>query len=150
LYKEMPVDKIKSIVVNTYWLTYSEIGSSPAHWRAKTPETDAHSLPYILGAVLVDGKFSDDIFKEERMDDPRILAIADKISVVEDPALTKAFPEHCTCRMDITTTDGEQRQIVIANPPGHHNAPMAFSELQNKFRGLAGRKLKPDALERLA
>ena len=70
--KRTRAEDIEAVTVHTYWFTWSEIGSGPEKWHPTTRESADHSLPYILGAVLIDGRFSDDIFSQSRIRDARI------------------------------------------------------------------------------
>src|SRR5262249_56318396 len=97
----LDLDAIAAIRIRTYEFAHKEIGSGPEKWRPATRETADHSLPYIVAASLVDGHFSDAIFAAERFSDPRILALADKIVVVEEPEFTRAVPGRFASHVDI-------------------------------------------------
>ena len=142
------VDAIAAIRVHTYAFAHKEIGLGAEKWRPATRETADHSLPYIVAAVLVDGGFSDAIFAPERFTDPRILALADKIAVVEDAAFTHAFPAKFPCRVEIVLRDGTVRAAALEVPHGHHDDPLSDAEVETKFTALAGRRLPPDRLAR--
>jgi 2-methylcitrate dehydratase len=139
---------IAAIDIRTYEFAYREIGSGPEKWRPSTRETADHSLPYIVAAALVDGNFSDAIFAPERVRDPRILGLADKITVAEDPELTRAFPEKFPSRVTITLTDGSCRAAARDVPHGHHTDPLSDAEVKDKFVALAGRQLPSARVER--
>lgn len=148
LRRELDVATIERIAVHTYAFAYKEIGSGAEKWRPKTRETADHSLPYQVAAVLVDGAFSDAIFAPERLADPRILTLADRVTVHEDPTFTAQLPEAFPCRVEITTADGRIHSAGLRYPRGHHADPMSDAELEAKFRSLAGRRLPPEALDR--
>ncbi len=139
----LDIAAIAAIDIRTYAFAYHEIGSGPEKWRPATRETADHSLPYIVAAALVDGDFSDAIFAPDRFTDPRILALADKITIAEDAALTRAFPQKFPCRIEITLADGSRRAAARDFPHGHHDDPLTDAEVEGKFRALAGRKLAP-------
>ena len=98
-------------------------------------------MPFILSAVLIDGEFSDAIFSEERIRDPRVHALADKVSVLEDADFTRRFPSAIPCRLEIRTCRGELKTAAIDYPRGHVKNPMSDDEVETKFRTLAGRVL---------
>ena len=137
----LDLDAIAAIRVRTYAFAYKEIGSGPEKWRPATRETADHSLPYIVAAALVDGKFSDAIFLPERFSDPRILALADRITVAEEPEFTCAFPEKFRSHVEIALRDGTRRAAGLDVPHGHHDDPLTDAEVEEKFTALAGRKL---------
>lgn len=137
----LEVGAIERVDIHTYAFAYKEIGSGPEKWRPKTRETADHSLPYQVAAVLLDGAFSDAMFAPERLTDPRILALADRIRVHEDPALSARLPDAFPCRVEITTADGRVHRAGLHYPRGHHADPMSDAEVAGKFRDLAGRRL---------
>jgi 2-methylcitrate dehydratase len=144
----LDVDAIAAIHIRTYEFAHREIGSGPEKWRPTTRETADHSLPYIVAAVLVDGGFSDAIFAPARFTDPRILALADRITVCEEPEFTRAFPDKFRSRVEIALKDGTTRSAGLDYPHGHHADPMTDAEVRDKFADLAGRKLAPARVAR--
>jgi len=136
------------VTVHTYWFAWSEIGSEPEKWHPTTRESADHSLPYILAAVLIDGRFSDDIFSEARIRDCRIHELADRIVVNEDPEYSRQFPSKILCRVEIRTRSGKHLVAHVEYPRGHSRNPMTDEEVSDKFRILAGRKLEKGQVER--
>jgi 2-methylcitrate dehydratase len=148
LHAKVPAEQIAAVVIHSYRFTVNEIGSDPEKWHPTTRESADHSLPFIIAAVLIDGAFSDAIFSEERLRDPRIHALADKIAVREEAEFTRVFPQQIPCRIEITTRSGERHSASVDYPRGHHRDPMSDAELTAKFRALAGRTLPEAQLER--
>jgi 2-methylcitrate dehydratase len=143
-----PIDDIEAIDIATYKFAYEEIGSGPEKWRPTTRETADHSMPYIVAAVLVNGGFNDAIFDPARFADAAILRLADKITIKEDPELTRQLPHCFPCRMEMHVTGGRVKSAAIKFPRGHHRDPMSDEEVNAKFRQLARRKLPPERVER--
>ncbi len=141
LHAQVDADAVESITVHTYWLTWSEIGSDPEKWHPTTRESADHSLPYIIAAVLIDGQFSDAIFGEERLRDPRIHALAEKVAVKEDAEFTRQFPDLIPCRIEVVLRGGERKTVAVECPRGHFKNPMTDDEIATKFRPLAQRVL---------
>jgi 2-methylcitrate dehydratase len=135
---------IVAIRIRTYEFAHKEIGSGAEKWRPTTRETADHSLPWIVAASLVDGEFSDAIFAPARFGDPRILALADRITVAEEPEFTAAFPQKFRSHVEITLADGARRAAGLDFPHGHHDDPLTDAEVDEKFLALAGRKLPPE------
>ncbi len=140
----LDVAAIAAIRIRTYAFAHHEIGSGPEKWRPTTRETADHSLPWIVAASLIDGAFSDAIFSPARFADPRILALADRITVAEEPEFTRAFPQKFRSHVEITLADGTRRAAALDVPHGHHDDPLTDAEVDAKFAMLAGRKLPPD------
>jgi 2-methylcitrate dehydratase len=142
-----PVNDIEAIEIATYKFAYEEIGSGPEKWRPTTRETADHSMPYIVAASLVAGGFSDAIFAPAQFTDEKILRLADKITIKEDPDLTSQVPRCFPCRMEVRFAAGRVKSAAMRYPRGHHEDPMSDDEVESKFRQLALRKLSPERVE---
>jgi 2-methylcitrate dehydratase len=149
LAREIDVAAITAITIHTYEFAYREIGSGAEKWRPLTRETADHSMPYIVAAALADGAFSDEVFAPARFADPKILAIADKITIRENAEMNRDFPGKFRCRVEIAMRDGATRSASVDYPHGHHLDPMSDAEVEAKFRALAGRKLAGEKVEAL-
>jgi 2-methylcitrate dehydratase len=147
LRRSINLDEIAAITIHTYEFAHREIGSGPEKWRPKTRETADHSMPYIVAAALHDGAFSDAVFAPERLTDPKVLAIADRIAVIRDAEIDDDYPEKLRCRIDLTLRDGSRRSAGVDYPHGHHLDPMSDAEVEAKFRELASRKLNKERVE---
>ena len=147
LSREVNADDIESVTIHTYWFAWHEIGSEPEKWHPTTRESADHSLPFIVSAVLIDRAFSDEIFSEARIRDARVHTLADKVSVKEDPELSKRFPAEIPCRIDVRTRTGELKSASASYPRGHFRNPMTDDEVASKFSTLAGRFLERARLE---
>jgi 2-methylcitrate dehydratase len=148
LRRRIAFEDIDTVTVHTYWFAWSEIGSEPAKRHPTTRESADHSLPYILAAVLIDGRFSDDIFSPARLRDPRIHELADRIAVHEDAEYSRQFPGKIPCRIEIRTKSGQDVVAHVDYPRGHSGNPMTDQEVSDKFRMLAARKLGHGQVER--
>jgi len=147
LSKQVDYRDIESVTMHTYHFAWDVTGREREKWRPATREAADHSLPYILAAVLVDRSFSDDVFAEDRLRDPRIRELIDKIEIVEDPELSRRFPHSMPCRIEIKLKNGERKVGVSDNPRGHDKNPMTDDEVNAKFRSLAKRVLPPARVE---
>jgi 2-methylcitrate dehydratase len=141
LREEIGFDRIASVEIEIYRFAWSEIGSGAEKWRPATRETADHSLPYIVAASLVDGAFSDAIFDASRFNDPRILALIDRVSVSENPEFTATFPHAVPCCVTLVDTDGARHALEVRYPLGHPGNPMSDGQLADKFLSLANRSL---------
>lgn len=147
LSRELRPQDIESVTIHTYWFTWSEIGSGPEKWHPTTRESADHSLPFIIAAVLIDREFSDAIFSEERLRDPQVHALADKVTVKEEPEFTRRFPSIIPCRIEIRTRAGDIKTDSVDYPRGHVKNPMSDEEVVVKFKNLASRVLAPGQID---
>jgi 2-methylcitrate dehydratase len=133
LRQTLALDEIAAIRVYVVKRYVTSRGNEPEAWAPTTRETADHSLPYLIAAALVDGKISDRTFSPERFYDPEILALGDKIEMVEDPDFTAAFPRTFNCRLEVQLRSGETRHVHKTNPKGHPGNPMSDREIEEKF-----------------
>jgi 2-methylcitrate dehydratase len=144
---QIALDQIETVEVSTYHFAWFEIGSGAEKWRPTTRETADHSMPYVVAAVLIDGRYSDATFAPERLTDPATLELMTRITISEDAEFNRRYPASLPCRMTVTLKNGERKTAELSNPIGHHDRPMTDQQLLDKFRGLAGRKLPPSRLQ---
>ena len=147
LRRDLDLDAITAITIHTYEFAHREIGSGAEKWRPVTRETADHSMPYVVAAALSDGAFSDAVFAPERLTDPRILALADKISIREELEFNRDFPAKFRCRVEIATGDGRTRSAGLDYPHGHHLDPMSDREVEAKFRDLVSHKVASEKVD---
>jgi 2-methylcitrate dehydratase len=125
------------VTVNTYWVADRYQDRSKPDWRPSTRETADHSIPYIVAAVLLDGRMSAETFSDERIRDPRLQALLDKMKVVELPEYTAMYPDGCPCRIDIVAKGGVRKSASVQYFKGHAKNPLSDAEIETKFRALA-------------
>jgi 2-methylcitrate dehydratase len=130
------VDDIEAIDIETYHMTYSEIGSEPEKWNPQTRETADHSLPYLLALGLVDGFVKADSFTPERMRDPQLHAIMQKIKIAENDEYTAQFPAKLVTKFNVRVRGGKPLELIAQYPKGHQLNPMSDAEIDLKFTNL--------------
>lgn len=127
------INQIESVEIDTFEACYSIIGSEPEKWEPKSRETADHSLPYIVGVTLVDGKVDLSSFDETRYTDPTLLAFLKKITVRHDPMMDPRYPEGIPNRITVHLKDGRSLTEEVAFPRGHARNPMSDEEVEAKF-----------------
>lgn len=137
-------DDIDAINVQTYWLAYSEIGSEPQKWDPQTRETADHSLAYLLAVALQDGDITPASFTLERIRDPRLRPLMNRISIRENPAFTQQYPEALKSEIEVVTGSGQRFVEQVSYPKGHRNNPMSDAEVADKFSRLCQAVMTPD------
>jgi len=109
----------------------------PHKYRPESRETADHSLPYCIAAALVDHKITTQTFSEEKLKDPRIWDVIDKIKGEASEEFDKMFPEKQPSRVVIRTNDGREFSEYIEYPKGDPREPMTEEDLDNKFNSLS-------------
>jgi len=142
------VSSIETVTVYTFRAAYEIIGSGKERWTPATRETADHSLPFCVGAALFDGNVDLATFSEERLTDAELLKLVAKIKVVVDPELDKLYPGAMPNRVEVALKSGETLAREIIYPKGHPRDPLADSELEEKFKDVAGLTLPESKLDK--
>jgi 2-methylcitrate dehydratase len=128
-------DQIDTVTVTTI-ARACDILFDPHKYRPETRETADHSLPYCIAAALVDHKVTTQSFSEEKLKDPKIREVIDKIKGVASIEFEKMFPEKQPSKVVIRTKDGHEFSEYLEYPKGDPREPMTMSDLENKFNSL--------------
>jgi 2-methylcitrate dehydratase len=93
-----------------------------------------------MAAAMVDKKITTDSFSDEKLKDPRIFEVIDKIKGEPSQEFEKMFPAKQPSRVVVTTNDGRTFEEYLEYPKGDPREPMTIDDLENKFNSLAGDK----------
>ncbi|MDE2342716.1 MAG: MmgE/PrpD family protein [Betaproteobacteria bacterium] len=140
---------------NEYHLTPDQIASVALHANPlvleltgkKTPSTGLEgkfSVYHAVAVALVEGAAGEKQFSDRAVQDPRIVALRQKVHVQVDPAV---HPEQVD--LQIVLTDGRKLQRHIAHAVGSVEVPMSDRQLEAKFTDLAEGILPPEQIRRL-
>ncbi len=127
---------IEEVRVTAFAQAY-DILFDPAKYRPKSRETADHSLPYCLAAAIVDKKITTQSFSDEKLQDPRIYEVIDKIKGEPSLEFEKMFPAKQPSRVVVTTKDGKEFSEYLEYPKGDPREPMTMGDLENKFNSLS-------------
>jgi 2-methylcitrate dehydratase len=100
----------------------------------QTKYTADHSSYYCTAVAIIDRAVGPEQFTEEKLHDPRVQALADKVFVEADPKLEAYISPGI---VDITTTMGQKYHAEVMRPKGHPMNPLTDADLEHKFRSLA-------------
>ncbi len=107
-------------------------------YKPQTKETADHSLPYCLAIALAEGALGSEQFAREQWKDPAIVSLMSRITIAEDPEMSKQYPPARPAALQIRTTDGRTFEHRVDYPKGDPRNPMSDDEVRAKFRTLAG------------
>jgi 2-methylcitrate dehydratase len=82
--------------------------------------------------------------------DVRVLALAERITLVEDPALSARYPAERLCRLVIELQDGRRYTSALTEAPWSHLDPPSDAQLQHKFGELCAGYLPVERATQLA
>ena len=129
-------DQIESATLTTLAQAY-DILFDPHKYRPESRETADHSLPYCIAAALVDHKITTQSFSDEKMKDPKIWEVIDKIKGEPSIEFEKMFPAKQPSKAVIKTKDGKEFSEYLEYPKGDPREPMTMEDLDNKFNSLS-------------
>lgn len=147
LHPQVSVENIESVDIETYWVARRYTKRDSPLWHPTTSETADHSIPYLVAAALIDGDITAATLAEDRIRDPKLLGLMEKISVHENAEFDAAYPAGWQCRIKITTKTGKRKTAHVKYFKGHVQAPLTDAEVEIKFRTLTANVLKPTQAE---
>ena len=89
------------------------------------------STPYCIAAGFIDGKAGFEQFTDARVMDPKLRALAAKVSYVINP--NDPYPKDFTGHIRATLKDGSVREVRKAHMRGGAHEPLSESEILAKF-----------------
>jgi 2-methylcitrate dehydratase PrpD len=125
---EITHDTIKSITVQSFAKALLLRRTAP-----ENPIAAMYSIPFAIGSKLVKGEVSPKEMTAESLSDRRILKIAEKVTIEEDPKLTALFPEKCLARIVLYLKDGTLIKSETLSAKGDPDNPYSQEELRVKF-----------------
>jgi 2-methylcitrate dehydratase PrpD len=113
---------------------------------ARIPESGARTvndrempdinLQYVFAVTLLDGKCSFEAAHSfERMKDPGVVALKERVTLIGDPELTRARPEGQSI-VEVTTRDGRRLVKRATTFKGRSETPLTTSEVHEKAEEL--------------
>ncbi len=129
-------EQIDSVTVTTI-ARACDILFDPHKYRPESRETADHSLPYCIAAALVDHKITTQSFSDEKLKDPRIWEVIDRIKGEASIEFEKMFPEKQPSKVVVRTKEGKEFSEYLEYPKGDPREPMRVEDIENKFNALS-------------
>lgn len=107
------------------------------------------SLPYIVAATLSDRAMGVAQLAPERLRDPGLHALGQRVRVVSDPEMTRAYPEETHARVEVELADGRLLTRTVSTPKGDPRVPVTPADIEEKFAALCEGILSPTDQARL-
>jgi 2-methylcitrate dehydratase PrpD len=128
------VVQIERIEVETYNLAAELIDPAPRNTLAAK-----FSVPFAVATRLVTGTSTLSSFTWDALRNPQTLALAQKVEVREDPAMSQRLPMERPAKVTLHLRDGRQLVGQAGVNRGDDAAPYTREELTGKFLNLTGR-----------
>jgi 2-methylcitrate dehydratase PrpD len=117
--------------------TYKAALDVAGNREAATAAQAKFSLAYVVAHALAHGSVRLDAFSAQRLADPALRALMDRIDVSVDPELDAAFPGKRAARVSIDWADGASHTWLQPTRKGDPDAPLTDADLDAKFHELA-------------
>ncbi len=95
-----------------------------------------YSMPFVAGATIVYGSDRFDIYREDKLKDPAILMLADRLNGEADPEIEAYYPAKMGSSVKITLADGTQRSAKVIESRGSPGNPLSTEAVYAKAEGL--------------
>ena len=148
LLERKEIEGIDKIIITTFEAAKSIIADAQK-WHPKTRETANHSMPYLVAVALIDGEVGPQQFTDERISDPLLNNLMQKISVEEDANLTALYPATIPNVVKLVLKDGASFEERVDTPKGHSKNPMTDNEIIEKFYALTKRIVPREAVDKI-
>jgi 2-methylcitrate dehydratase PrpD len=103
----------------------------------RTLHQSKFSMGFVLALIAVRGRAGLADFTEAALVDPALRAFHDKVRMVLDPEIDRAYPRRWMGRVSVKTVDGRELEQRIASPRGDPDNTLSRSELEDKALQLA-------------
>jgi 2-methylcitrate dehydratase len=117
-----------------------------------TAEAAYYSLPYLAARAVLDGDISAATYAPQRLHDPRLPALLQRITVTENADFSDPgqSPGGEPARVTVRWPDGTAKTADQVYPKGHARNPLSNSELTGKLEALTAQRLPPRQVGELA
>ncbi len=139
---DIAYDQIEEVKVTTI-ARACDILFDPHKYRPTSRETADHSLPYCIAAAIVDRQVTTQSFSDEKLKDPRIWTVINRIKGEASVEFEKMFPAKQPSRVTIRTKSGQTYSEYLEYPKGDPREPMTAEDLEAKFNALSADLLTP-------
>jgi 2-methylcitrate dehydratase len=126
-------EQVESIKIQVSTRGAEHIGD-PAKRYPQNKETADHSLYYLAAIAIVDRGVSIDSYTDDKLKNPRIRTLIDKVTVEANPELNQSFMGGI---VPINKANGQEHSCRVDYPKDHYRNPMTDEEIGEKFRSVA-------------
>ena len=103
----------------------------------RTLHQSKFSMGFVLALIALRGRAGLADFTEAALDDPAVRAVHDRVKMVLDPEIDRAYPRRWMGRVTVKTRDGRTLERKIASPKGDPDNCLTRAELEDKAMRLA-------------
>ncbi|RKF33370.1 MmgE/PrpD family protein [Paraburkholderia fungorum] len=126
-------DQIRTIRIKTYRVAI-EVAGIPQPCSAFEAK---FSLAYVVSHAALYGAVRLDAFSADRLADPLLRSLMERVHLEPDPELTAGFPGMRAARVTVVLDDGQQLEHFAPYRRGDPEEPLTDAEIEDKFLELA-------------
>jgi 2-methylcitrate dehydratase PrpD len=145
LQHKLELDDVQQVVIHSFaWACTQEL-YGPANL------VDAQfCIPYTVTMLLMGVHPGPAWYTQERLRDPEIERASRKVRIKVDPELDRAYfdTNQLSARVEIYTQDGRRLETFVDTLRGDPRKPLAYEEIEAKFRNQAEYVLGPQQIDR--
>jgi 2-methylcitrate dehydratase PrpD len=105
---------------------------------------------YCIATALLEGAVLPPQFAKGKLGDPKLVALAERIELMHDPALDDIYPANYVGWVELETgTPGEFERAYVLDPSGSTANPEREAGLRAKFRQLMGERMSAERVAAL-
>ncbi len=136
--------EIERIQVETYvWAAQLD------HPRPRNMLAAKFSMPFSIATAIVHGSANLDSFRDAARANPEVTALAAKVTVDEDPALTAKLPGLRPARVRVVLKDGRQFEAMAQTNKGDTEDPYSSADVVAKFHEVTGPHISAETAKRI-
>ena len=139
------VADIAAITVHTYQVAAKLTGGK----EITSPLSGKMSLPYSVAVALTDGQAGLQQYSAEKLSDPAVRNLMDKIEVAMDARLDSLVPAHRGARVEMVLASGQRHAAEVIDALGEPENPGSQADQLKKFRALAGVVFAEERMEQI-
>jgi 2-methylcitrate dehydratase PrpD len=121
-------DDVSQVEVKTYSMATQFSDQNPLNEFAAK-----FSIPFSVATFIFHGHAGASSFRPEAVANPRIRALAQKVTVEEDRSFTAMMPDRRPSKVRITMSDGKELDAETYSNKGDSDDPYSPEELQEKY-----------------
>lgn len=142
-------DDIQEINIHVSRSAIKIMADGPDKWRPQTHETADHSIPYAAGLVLMYGKIEPEYYEDPYLHDPRLLDLVSRVKCLPSDEADRTEQEFNLCELEVVLKSAARKTVRVEYHRGHFKNPMTDAEMEEKFRLMAQKHLRPDRVDNL-
>lgn len=139
-------EDVAQVKIKSSLRVYERMGNPETRRHPTTKYTADHSSYFTTAIAILERSIAPEHYSDEKLRDPRVAELADKVSVEADPNL-EDFSSAGSA--EIITKTGRKYSCEVLQPKGHPKNPMTDEEIEQKFRSMAGKFMDENQMSRI-